>query len=106
MTTNIRMKEGALIVILPKEIDDHVTLGIRSELDRLISCKRIDQLIFDFAQTELMDSSGIGMILGRYKKLQFSKVKVQVINAKPRIRTTMELAGLHKVIKINEGEMV
>lgn len=102
----INIKNRTLSVLLPIEIDDHVVSILREELDRQMSRQRIDSIIFDFAKTEFMDSSGIGMILGRFKKMQFMKGAVSVINVNKRIAMTMELSGLHKIIKIEKGRMV
>ena len=102
----ISIKNKTLSVLMPKEIDDHVVSILREELDRQMSRQRIDNIIFDFAKTEFMDSSGIGMILGRYKKMQFMKGSIRVINANSRISMAMEMAGLHKIIKIGKGGVV
>lgn len=99
----MKIRNRTLTILLPKEIDDHVALILRNELDRQISMQRTDQIIFDFSETEFMDSSGIGMILGRYKKMQFMKGSVKVINASERIIGAMEMSGLHKIIEIERG---
>lgn len=102
----IKVKNHILTILLPKEIDDHVAYILRSELDRQISIQDIRELVFDFAETEFMDSSGIGMILGRYKKMQFMKGSVKVVNASDRILGAMEMSGLHKIIKIERGSVL
>ena len=70
---DISVRNKTLSVLLPAEIDEHISSILRMELDRQISTKRIERIVFDFARTEWMDSSGLGMILGRYKKMQFVK---------------------------------
>ena len=101
---DIKIKNRTLSVLLPGEIDDHISSILRIELDRQISMRKIDSIVFDFSRTEIMDSSGIGMILGRFKKMQFMKGCVQVIHVNQRIVSVMQMAGLHKVIEINKGE--
>lgn len=102
----MKIRNRTLTILLPKEIDDHVALILRNELDRQISMQKTDQIIFDFSETEFMDSSGIGMILGRYKKMQFMKGSVKVINASERIIGAMEMSGLHKIIKIERSGVI
>lgn len=101
---DISVRNKTLSVLLPAEIDEHISSILRMELDRQISTKRIERIVFDFARTEWMDSSGLGMILGRYKKMQFVKGCIRAIHVNQRIASVMRMAGLHKVISINEGE--
>lgn len=102
----MKIRNRTLTIVLPKEIDDHVALILRNELDRQISMQKTDEIIFDFSETEFMDSSGIGMILGRYKKMQFMEGSVKVINASERIVGAMEMSGLHKIIKIERSGVI
>ena len=51
-----------------------------------------------------MDSSGIGLIMGRYKNIRFTGGKVTAIRANEQIRRILTLSGMHKVIEIYEGE--
>lgn len=102
----IRIKNRTLTILLPREIDDHIASIIRSELDRQISTQKVETIVFDFTKTEFMDSSGIGMILGRFKKMQFMKGSVEVVNANERIASVMMLSGLNKIISINKGGMI
>ena len=63
---------GTVMTIhLPAELDHHSAEQIRAEADRLIRTRNIRSLMFDFAGTSFMDSSGIGMIIGRYKMMRF-----------------------------------
>lgn len=106
LCSKLKFKNRTLTILLPKEIDDHVAIVLREELDRQISMRKTEELVFDFMNTEFMDSSGIGMILGRYKKMQFMQGRVKVINAGERIRGAMEMSGLHKIIKIEGRQTV
>ena len=61
-------KQGdALTVYLTGEIDHCVAEGLRNEIEMLIVAHDPHRLILDFSQVSFMDSSGIGMIIGRYK---------------------------------------
>jgi stage II sporulation protein AA (anti-sigma F factor antagonist) len=92
-----------LIIHLPPELDHHSSERIRLEADRIISCKNIRQLLFDFAQTVFMDSSGIGMIIGRYKMMRFAGGSVLAVRVNAQIRKVLTLSGIYKVIDIYEG---
>ena len=60
---------GALVVKLYGEIDQHCVSEIRDDIDRQIAIRNINSLIVDLGGVEFMDSSGIGMIMGRYKNM-------------------------------------
>ena len=45
-----------------------------------------------------MDSSGIGMIIGRYKMLQKTGGKIYITNVKPQLESIIEISGLRKII--------
>ena len=55
-----------------------------------------------FEDTKFMDSSGIGIIIGRYKKISYFGGKVFVINTDTRIKKSLMICGLHKIIEIME----
>ena len=66
---------------LPDEIDHHISVDISTRADRYIMTKKVGNVVFDFERTTFMDSSGIGIILGRYKKIACFGGKVYAINA-------------------------
>ena len=54
-----------LVEILSRELVDHVARDVKSEIDEILMKKQIDYIIFDFQYVNFMDSSGIGVIIGR-----------------------------------------
>lgn len=92
-----------LAVHLPAEVDHHCSEQLRKETDQLIQKRNIRCVLFDFGDTVFMDSSGIGMILGRYKTMRFMGGTVAAINVKERMRRVLMLSGIYKVIDIYEG---
>lgn len=87
-----------LIVELPEEVDDHVCSGIRQETDHYIAARHIQKIIFDFSRTQFMDSSGIGIVLGRYKKMQHQGGEVLVTGEDARIRRLLRISGVYQVV--------
>jgi len=83
-----------------------LALKIAYPLDRLTaptvgrSFFCFNNVVFDFEGTKFMDSSGIGIILGRYKKIACFGGKVFAINADSRIRHLLMISGLHKIMEI------
>ena len=73
--------DSALVIHLPKEVDHHNCLTLKYETDLLLAENYINRIIFDFSGTEFMDSSGIGVILNRYKQMEGSSGTVAVYGA-------------------------
>lgn len=92
-----------LTVHLPSELDHHNSEKIRTEADRLIRTRNIRSVQFDFSRTVFMDSSGIGMIIGRYKTMRFMGGTVIAVRVSESMRRILTLSGIYKVIDIYEG---
>lgn len=113
---SIQQQQGAMIVKLPLELDHHLARQIRTEVDHLIDQGNIKNLLFDFGDSNFMDSSGIGMIMGRYKKLKFFGGKVAVTNISPAVDRIFSMSGLYQLVpkyesieyaleRLNAGQM-
>ena len=89
-----------LVEILSRELDHHVARDVKSEIDEILMKKQIDYIIFDFQYVNFMDSSGIGVIIGRYKKISSDKGTVSVININPRVKKVFDLSGMNKIINV------
>ena len=92
----------ALEYTMPKEIDHHVAQNVCKELDMLIDAYGVRELVLDFENTEFMDSSGVGIMIGRNKMMQFRNGSVYVKNMGSRVETVFRSAGLYKIIQILE----
>jgi stage II sporulation protein AA (anti-sigma F factor antagonist) len=91
--------EGVTLYIhLPKELDHHSSKDLREDSDILIEKYRIQNLVFDFAITDFMDSSGIGILLGRYKKMKALGGKVYLQNVGQRAEKILNMAGILDLI--------
>ena len=88
---------------MPQELDQHVAQQLCAELDRLVETHAIVELELDFAQTEFMDSSGIGVIIGRSKTMRFRGGSLVVANMGARVNMIFKAAGLDRLVTIKEG---
>lgn len=88
-----------LVVKLSGEIDQSCAGTIREKIDRELKQVSIRNLILDFADVSFMDSSGIGMILGRYKEIKMRGGKTMIIRTQPQVDRVLELSGLKKIIE-------
>ena len=90
-------RKNLIIVKLSCDLDHHVTEAIRSEIDMNIDNKGIKNIAFDFKNVSFMDSSGIGLIMGRYKKLQ-ENGSISIAGANDSIQRIILISGLHKLV--------
>ncbi|MDE6387727.1 MAG: anti-sigma factor antagonist [Lachnospiraceae bacterium] len=97
---DFKLIDNYLMIRLPDEIDHHKSVNISAKADRYILSKKVGNVVFDFERTTFMDSSGIGIILGRYKKISCFGGKVYAINADNRIRRILLMSGLQNIVEI------
>ena len=100
--SEVKIENGRLTVFVPKELDDHNAKEIKEQVDKVLDSEWIRTIIFDFQNTAFMDSSGIGMILGRYKKINYSGGKVEAVHMNDRIRRMLILSGLYQVVRLEK----
>jgi stage II sporulation protein AA (anti-sigma F factor antagonist) len=94
------VKDNCLRIMMPEEMDHHNAGKIREGADEYLLMGKAQNVIFDFAKTKFMDSSGIGVIAGRYKKVSCFGGKVVAVHVNPRIRRVLMLSGLKDMIEI------
>ena len=100
MECKYQLQDGCLRILLPKEVDHHYARQLREETDLLIGAYHIRRLVFDFSGTEFMDSSGIGMLIGRSKSMSYSGGEVAVEHLNERLQKIFVVSGLHKMIRV------
>ena len=94
--------DNCLMVKLPEEVDHHRAAYIGECADRFILREDVAHVIFDFEDTRFMDSSGIGIIMGRYKKISCFGGRVYAIHADRQIQRILRMAGLNRIVEIVE----
>ena len=87
-----------LIVRLAGELDHFCAQSVWRDLDRLISDHSIHWLILDFTSLQFMDSSGIGVILGRYRQMHDRGGHMGVIHMNPHIQRIFRMSGMERII--------
>lgn len=99
----IKAHGEVLTVYLQGEIDHHSAKTMREEIDEAIDFNMPTLLILDFEQVTFMDSSGIGLVMGRFKKLQKSGAKLNLSNLSGNIYKIMKLAGIERLATMDKG---
>ena len=88
----------------PEELDHHSAEHIRRESDEILARNNIRQIVFDFQKTVFMDSSGIGVIMGRYKKVYMMGGEVWAVHTNERMRKILTMSGVMKIMQIYEED--
>lgn len=100
MEDEFKVIDNYLMIRMPDEVDHHQSVYISKTADKYIMNEQVGNVVFDFERTIFMDSSGIGIIVGRYKKISCFGGKVFAINADKRIKRILSLSGLHNIVEV------
>ena len=96
------VKGETLIIYLPEELDHHTAGKIREETDRYFTCKKIRDVVFNYQNTFFMDSSGIGLVMGRYREVRYLKGDIYIVGVNNKIARILEISGLYRIAKVKE----
>lgn len=102
---SIEEDSGVLIAILGGEIDHHSAVWVRTEIDEAIARIRPQKTVLDLSAIDFMDSSGIGLVMGRYAKMRANGGELSVRNPNGRILKIFKMAGLEKIVSIENEEI-
>ena len=100
MKIDIKSESGTAIARLSGEIDHHNAKDLRTQLDKYIISAQPNELAIDFKNITFMDSSGIGLIMGRSKLMRECGGILIVQNPQPYIKRVLKLAGIERIVKI------
>jgi len=100
MDLYFRKKNKTIIIFISGEIDHHTAKELRKKTENIFSEMPVRNLVFDFKQVTFMDSSGIGMLIGRYKELQFMGGRIAIAEANQKIREILLISGLKQILPL------
>ena len=89
------------LVIKPKgEIDSESAAFLRRKIDLEFECTAAKNMTFDLTEVDFMDSSGVGLVIGRYKKVAALGGEVRIKGANRTVARIIELSGLGRIVKM------
>ena len=104
ITVSLYVENQILFVNLSGELDHHTSSQLRNRLNTVMGESEVKHIIFNLKHLEFMDSSGIGIILGRYNQIKTIDGTVMVVGMKPLVKKVFELSGLSHIIKVIDDE--
>lgn len=105
MSVKFEVNGEVMVAYLSGDIDHHTARPIREQIDDEADKNMPSLLVLDFKDVSFMDSSGIGLVMGRYRLLSPRGCELAVTNPSPQIYKVMNLAGLGRLAKIEKGDI-
>lgn len=104
MHFSLEIKGQALIAALRGELDLHTSPEFKEQTKAILaSHPKLKYLIINVKEMSFIDSSGLGVILGRYRELESRGGKLYFVQANPQIRRILELSGLQKIAEFADS---
>ncbi len=102
MQKGVKFSESgdALTARLSGEIDHHLAKQQREEIDKMLFMAKPKRLILDFSEVRFMDSSGIGLIIGRADVCSGLGTSVEVLGLSAQQKKLVKLSGIEKIKEI------
>ena len=93
-----RLYNNTLYIMLCGELDECSASYTRCVMDDVLDDNKYNQVIIDLSELEFMDSTGIGVLIGRYKKLKNRNVPIYICNPSNHIEKIFKMSGLYEIM--------
>lgn len=98
------VKKTVLCIRLSGELDHHTAEELREQVTSTLAAHPIKHIVLNLQQLTFMDSSGLGVILGRYKQIKAIGGEMVVCAISPSIKRLFDMSGLFKIIRLEPDE--
>ncbi|MBQ7351873.1 MAG: STAS domain-containing protein [Clostridia bacterium] len=98
MNVECKNINNVLHIYLQGELDEYTAKFTREILDSTFLKEKFNEVIFDFENLEFMDSTGIGVLIGRYKNLKSRSKGIYIMNPNPTIEKIMKMSGIYEIM--------
>ena len=98
MQIKSKVYNNTLYVLLCGELDEHSATHTRITLDNVFAGGDFDQIIIDLSELEFMDSTGIGVLIGRYKKMKDRHIPIYICNPSKQAEKIFKMTGLYDIM--------
>ncbi|MBR6548134.1 MAG: anti-sigma factor antagonist [Clostridia bacterium] len=102
MPLQIQSDGQTVTAYLAGEIDHHEAVSMRQAIDAQLMGGDVKLLVMDFTDVTFMDSSGIGLVMGRYRQIRYNEGELHIVNPSPHIYKVMRIAGLERLAVIHK----
>lgn len=98
MNLDFRIDGDKVRVKLTGDIDEYSARALRAELDGIIERQRMRALILDMGSVSFIDSTGLGFVLGRYKKLREKRAELLLSNVPQQVDKVFRTSGVYSFV--------
>lgn len=100
MQINFKVEEENLLVNFSGELDHHTAKYVREKIDEAYESKNVKHIVIDLNELNFMDSSGIGLLMGRYKIVSKNNGSLSLTNVSSRVEKILKMSGVLKIVNI------
>lgn len=104
MDVELKQVRNTLVVKVVGELDMVIAEKLRRQTDEKLDSGTISNLIINLGKVTFIDSSGLGFIIGRYKKIAAYKGRMFIVGAKPNVEKILYFSGINKLIPMYKSE--
>ncbi|MDA8212076.1 MAG: anti-sigma F factor antagonist [Clostridia bacterium] len=104
MKVNVERVGNALVARVAGELDMLVAAGFRTQVESALDREAARNLILNFTEVSFIDSSGLGAILGRYKRISQTGGIMAIVNPQPQVKRILELSGIMRIMSTYPSE--
>jgi stage II sporulation protein AA (anti-sigma F factor antagonist) len=104
LVIGMEAKNSVLLIRLKGELDHHTAEQLRQQAESAIEKHQIKHIVLNLEELHFMDSSGLGVILGRYKKIKKNNGEMIICAISPAVKRLFEMSGLYKILKVAHSE--
>lgn len=101
---DFELKENVLFIRLRGELDHHTSQELRQEVEEMMETKPVQNMVLNLEALQFMDSSGVGVILGRYKQIQKVQGEMIVVSVPEDVQRLFDMSGLYKIVRTADSE--
>ncbi|MFD3447891.1 anti-sigma F factor antagonist [Microbacteriaceae bacterium 4G12] len=103
---NLEVKHDILCIRLEGELDHHTAEELRTKITSMLEKNELHHIVLNLEHLTFMDSSGLGVILGRYKHIKSLGGEMVVCAISASVKRLFEISGLFKIIRLEESEQI
>lgn len=104
MKAEMNVIDRILIIRLQGELDHHSVESVRNNIEQTIADGNHRKVVLSFEGIDFMDSSGLGLILGRYRSISQHDGQMVLCEVSENLRKLFEVSGILKIISLYDTE--
>ena len=93
-----KIVNGVMHIALSGELDEYTANYVRNRMDELIDKTQSNKVIVDLSDLSFMDSTGVGVLIGRYKKIKSHNKQIFIYNPNTTIEKVFKMSGLYQIM--------